>query len=260
MYWPLRAYTLILSCSSCETLRNPSFFLFFASNPPQSSTGTVFSPGVSGGRTRVLGTGLVLGAHVWTGYLALWSLYPPAMGVNATTLSYYACIAGLSAGNPHIWATWPHRVPQGLNLEKKNERQKKRFPLFVPRPWSCHNGWFLCHMLPDSAAPAATASRAGEVTLLSAWRCVWEMKSGLEAPFGLCSSLWMAHMKPVHNASLRLWNKGVLPQSRAKPRLITSCSLTDIFHNLTRECRFVSACSSVTFTGPGHYSTLHVRN
>lgn len=243
-------------------LHNPVFFFFFCFKPHSKLHRHSFLPGVSGGRTRVLDTGLVLGAHVWTGYLALWSLYPPAMGVNATTLSYYACIAGLSAGNPHIWATWPHRVLQGLNLKKKkkNEIQEKKVPSFCPQNLVV-SYWVVC--VPYVAwlsAPAATASRAGEVTLLSAWRCVWEMKSGLEAPFGLCSSLWMAHMKPVHNASLRLWNKGVLPQSRAKPRLITSCSLTDIFSPFNQSAGLFLHVHLWPFTGPGHYPILHVGN
>lgn len=147
VHWPLCAFTWIRSCSSCETLHNHKLLVFFLLQPtppptPQSCTASVFSLGVSGGRTRVLCTGLVLGAHVWTGYSALWSLHPPTRGVNATTLLYYT--PGLCADNPHFWATRPRTVLHRLNFEKTKKKAWKDgvVSLLVSRPWSCQTGCF----------------------------------------------------------------------------------------------------------------------
>lgn len=66
-----------------------------------------------------------------------------------------------------------------------------------------------------------------------------------ELPFGLCGSPWMAHTKA--RASLRPFSL----KAESKPRLIiTSCSLADAFHHLTRRAGLFG--SSVTFRwGPG---------
>lgn len=164
------------------------------------------APVSRGGRTRVLGTGLYFGAHVCAGYLALWCLYPTYMGVNAPTLSYCACIAGLCADNPYFWASWPHRV--------KREKKYKHF-------------FFGCFWCSYDASPYSCWWNHG-VTPLTVWK---DQKSG--AFWALCVSMWMAYMKSWHNASLTRWRKEF--HYEAAP--IRSCSL--MFYCSSREDKFL---------------------
>lgn len=94
-----------------------------------------------------------------------------------------------------------------------------------------------------------------EVTLLRAWRCLHDKwNQGWKRLLAFVPACEWRMWKPEHNASLRLWKWGVIPQSADKPCLITSCCFTRVFHHLPRDCRFLSKLHLWPFTRPGHDS------